>query len=68
MSERDVPETDGTDERHRRISLRRKAQTDGPSALHLFPSWGYPSAPFVLAFAISKTDSPETDGDETDAP
>ena len=30
-TERDVPETDGTDGRHRRMSLRWKAKTDGPS-------------------------------------
>ena len=29
-TERDVPETDGTDGRHRRMSLRWKAKTDGP--------------------------------------
>ena len=37
-TERDVPETDGTDGRHRRMSLRWKAKTDGPSvfmSLHL---------------------------------
>ena len=35
---RDVPETDGTDGRHRRMSLRWRAKTDGPSvfmSLHL---------------------------------
>ena len=40
---------------------------DPPSSC-LFPSWGYPSAPFVLAFTVSKTDVPETDGAETDDP
>ena len=37
-TERDVRETDGTDGRHRRMSLRWKAKTDGPSvfmSLHL---------------------------------
>ena len=29
-TERDVPETDDRDGRHRRMSLRRKAETDGP--------------------------------------
>ena len=29
-TERDVLETDGTDGRHRRMSLRWKAKTDGP--------------------------------------
>ena len=33
---RDVSETDGTDERQRRMSLRRKAKTDGPSVLMSF--------------------------------
>ena len=36
--------------------------------LHVFPSGEYPSVPFVLAFAVSKTDVPEMDGPETDAP
>ena len=35
-TERDVPETDGTDGRHRRMSLRWKAKTDGPSVLKSF--------------------------------
>ena len=35
-TERDVPETDGTDGRHRRMSLRWKAKTDGPSVLMSF--------------------------------
>ena len=30
-TERDVPETDGTGGRRRRMSLRGKAKTDGPS-------------------------------------
>ena len=56
---------------------RRKAQTDAPETeswdgwtlrLHVFPSRGYPSVPFVLAFAVPKTDVPETDAPETDAP
>ena len=68
MSERDAPETNGRDGRHRRMSLRHEAETDGPSVLHVFPSWGYPSAPFVLAFAVSKADVPETDAPETEAP
>ena len=49
------------------MSLRREAETDGRSVF-VFPSWGYPSAPFVLAFAVSKKDAPETDVAETDAP
>ena len=64
-TERDVPETDGTGGRRRRMSLRWKAKTGGPS---VFPSWGYPPVPSVLAFAVSKTDVPETDGPETDDP
>ena len=68
MTERDATETNDRDGRHRRMSLRHEAETDGPSVLHVFPSWGYPSATFVLAFAVSKTDVPETDGAETDAP
>ena len=67
-TERDVPEADGRDGRQTRMSLRHEVETDGPSVLHVFPSWGYPSATFVLAFAVSKTDVPETDGAETDAP
>ena len=56
---------------------RRKAQADAPETeswdgwtlrLHVFPSPGYPSVPFVLAFAVSKTDVPETDVPETDVP
>ena len=56
---------------------RWKAQPDAPETeswngwtlrLHVFPSRGYPSVPFVLAFVVSKTDVPETDGPETDAP
>ena len=35
-TERDVPETDGTDGRHRRMSLRWKAKTDGPSVFMSF--------------------------------
>ena len=35
-AERDVSETDGTDGRHRRMSLRRKPRTDGPSVLKCF--------------------------------
>ena len=35
-TERDVPETDGTDGRYRRMSLRWKAKTDGPSVLKSF--------------------------------
>ena len=68
MTERDAPETNDRDGRHRRMSLRHEAETDGPSVLHVFPSWGYPSAPFVLAFAVSKADVPETDSAETDDP
>ena len=36
MLERDVPETDGRDERHRRMPLRGKAKTDGPSVIMSF--------------------------------
>ena len=36
MAERDVSETDGTDGRHKRMSLRRKARTDEPSVLKSF--------------------------------
>ena len=35
-TERDVPETDGTDGRHRRMSLRWKAKTDRPSVFMSF--------------------------------
>ena len=35
-TERDVPETDGTDGRHRRMSLRWKTKTDGPSVFMSF--------------------------------
>ena len=35
-TERDVPETDGTDGRHRRMSLRWKAKSDGPSVFMSF--------------------------------
>ena len=35
-AERDVSETDGTDERHKRMSLRRKARTDGLSVFKSF--------------------------------
>ena len=53
-AEADAPETDSSDG----WTLR----------LHVFPSWGYSSVPFVLAFAVSKTEVPETDGAETDVP
>ena len=64
MQERDVPEADGRDERHRWMPLIGKAKTGGLSRLNVFPSRGYPSVPF----AVSKTDVPETDGPETDVP
>ena len=35
-TERDVPETDGTDGRHKRMSLRSNAKTDGPSVIMSF--------------------------------
>ena len=35
-TERDVPETDGRDGRHRRMSLRHEAETDGPSVFMSF--------------------------------
>ena len=35
-TERDVPETDGRDGRHRRMLLRREAETDGPSVFMSF--------------------------------
>ena len=35
-TERDVPETDGNDGRHRRMSLRWKAKTDRPSVFMSF--------------------------------
>ena len=35
-TERDVTETDGTDGRHRRMSLRWKAKSDGPSVFMSF--------------------------------
>ena len=35
-AERDVSETDGTDGRHKRMSLRLKARTDGLSVLKSF--------------------------------
>ena len=35
-TERDVPETDSRDGRHRRMSLRREAETDGPSVFMSF--------------------------------
>ena len=67
-TERDVPETAGTGGRRRRMSLRWKGKTGGPFHLNAFPSWGYPPVPSVLAFAVSKTDVPETDVPETDGP
>ncbi len=67
-AERDVSETDGTDGRHRRMSLRRKARTDGPSVFKGFSSEGYPLVSFVGAVKVSETDVPETDAPETDAP
>ena len=36
LQERDVPETDGSDERHRRMPLRRKVKTDEPSVFMSF--------------------------------
>ena len=63
-AERDVSETDGTDGRHKRMSLRRKTRTDG---LSVFLSQGYPFVSFVGAVTVSETDVPETDAPETDA-
>ena len=72
-----VPETEDREGCPRDGWHRRKAQADVPERerpdwwtlrLNVFPSWGYPSAPFVWAFAVSKKDVPETDVAETDAP
>ena len=80
---RDVSETDGTDERQRRMSLRRKAKTDGPSVFKSFrlrdillchssgPSQSRRQTPpgrMEPRRITPKTDTPETDGAETEAP
>ena len=67
-TERDVSERDGTDGRHRRMSLRRKAQTGWALRLKVFPSEGYPFVSFVGAVTVSETDAPWTDGTERDTP
>ena len=76
-TERDVPETDDRDGRHRRMSLRRKAETDGPSdfmSFHLgdirlrHSSWPSQSRRRVPETDGAETDAPKTDVPETDAP
>ena len=82
-AERDVSETDGTDGRQKRMSLRLKARTDGLSVLKSFclrdirlcdssvPSQSRrQTSPrrMPLRRMPPKTDAPETDGTETDSP
>ena len=71
-TDRDVPKTDGRDGRHRRMSLRRKAETDGPSVFMSFHLGDirlrHSSRPSQSRRRVPETDGGETDAPETDAP
>ena len=68
MQERDVPETDGRDERHRRMPLRGKAKTDGLSVLMSFYLGDIRLCHSFWPSQSRRRTSPETDWAETDDP
>ena len=68
LQERDVPATDGRDERHSRMSLRGKAKTDGSSVIMSFHLGDIRLCHSFWPSQSRRRTSPKTDGPETDAP